>query len=1187
MSNQPTWTPAQLTAIETRGKTLLVSAAAGSGKTATLTERIIRSITREEDPADLSRMLIVTFTRASAADLRKKISAALSSALAADPTNRHLASQIMLLGSARISTIDSFYKDILDNNFQKLSLPGNMRIIDDAENALLCRSVMEEVIDEFYAREEDFEDFVDHFAEIRSLDRITDIFLSLYEDVLSFREGHRLLARYERELTEATSTDFFETPYGRAICDETEATLVYIRNILLTAEDYFEGDDTLHEAYLPSFRYDRKTAETLLELVKQRRYNDARTCLEAFAPIRLKTVKNTDEYTNRLKAMRTKAHELLRDLKKNFFSHSPEDIADYMQKTARVCGMASRLLDAFDQKLMGEKQSRGICYFNDVSRYVLRLLLDEKDEPTETALALREQFDEIYIDEYQDTDEVQDLIFRTIAKPTNRFMVGDIKQSIYGFRGAAPSIFAEYKRTMPPVGTEGADACSIFMSNNFRCDENVVRFSNLVSSYLFGNCSESVEYSREDDLVFSKSRDCGNAKTVVALTGLRPEEEEDMEEDSEAIYIANEIHRLLCEEKKNDGTPIEPRDIAILMRKKSKMPALLETLQAAGIPACSSEEHNFFENPDVLLVLSLLSTIDNPQRDVSLAGTLCSPFYGLTLEDIVTLRRSAEDSASLYDALCDYAAKEEDGLAGKCRVFMTSLADWRYRAQALSVDKLLKKLYRDFALLSMQGTDENNLLRLYDYARKFESGGFRGLHGFIRYVNELIEMGTTIGSTGENTSLNAVRLMTIHHSKGLEFPVCFIHGTAGTFSTMFKRQNIQLVPKVGIGFRLHDESGMGFYDTPIRQALINEKSRTEREEEMRILYVAMTRARERLYVTATVTDYDKRRDKARNLAEFGRAFGIIKSTSYLDWILAAIESAGTDSEACDCLTVETYEKGQLTLPAPAASIRADAEADEETADAKIIARLRERFSFTYPFHHVSELPAKLSVSRLYPAVLDEYDDAGAPLEDDPEDESALDDIFTLPESLRREKTISGADRGTATHNFLQFCDFDAVESRGVREELARLTDKKFIPADFAGLVNIRQLETFFRGSLFRRIRTAKRVWREQRFNIFLPASDFTEDAQKAALLENETITVQGVIDLFFEDSEGNIILCDYKTDYLTPEELNTPALAAEKLTRRHSLQLRYYARAIEQMCGKPPQEILIYSLPLGKTVEVV
>ena len=270
----------------------------------------------------------------------------------------------------------------------------------------------------------------------------------------------------------------------------------------------------------------------------------------------------------------------------------------------------------------------------------------------------------------------------------------------------------------------------------------------------------------------------------------------------------------------------------------------------------------------------------------------------------------------------------------------------------------------------------------------------------------------------------------------------------------------------------------------------------------------------------------------------------------------------------------------------AASIRADAETHEETADAEIIDRLRRRFSFTYPFHHVSELPAKLSVSRLYPAILDEYDDTGATLEDDLEDESALDDIFTLPESLRREKTVSGADRGTATHNFLQFCDFDTVVSRGVREELARLTDKKFIPADFADLVNIRQLETFFRGPLFKRIQTAKKVWREQRFNIFLPASDFTEDAQKAALLKDETITVQGVIDLFFEDSEGNIILCDYKTDYLTPEELNTPALAAEKLTRRHSLQLGYYARAIEQMCGKPPREILIYSLPLGKTVPV-
>ena len=770
------WTNAQESAINTRGKTLLVSAAAGSGKTATLTERIIKSITRKEDPADLSRMLIVTYTRAAATDLKTKISKALADAIAKDPSNRHLASQIMLLGSAHISTIDSFYYDVLKSNFNKLSIPGNLRIADTAEVALLYRAVMEDTIDDFYEKNL-FEDFADHFADLRSTDRLGDIFISIYEDLLPFRKGIDLLLHYEAQLLESTSRDFFDTPYGKAAHAEIAATLSYIQNILLTAVAHLETDERLVKSYLPSFHQDLRYVSRALELTEQKNYEAVRETLLEHTPIKPKGFSGVDAQTKQFVSMRAKAQKLLKELKAHFFTFSGDEIREHMKVTAHICRQAHVFLTAFDTALAKEKLSRGICDFSDVRRFVLKLLVDENDMPTALAEDLKEQFDEIYIDEYQDTDEVQDRIFQAIAKPNNRFMVGDIKQSIYSFRGAAPSIFAEYKRSMPGLDEAEAEACSIFMSNNFRCDENIIRFSNLVSSYLFRNCGKSIEYSEKDDLIFSKKPPFDgytSPKVVLALTGIAEntadgddedeENEQSTETDSEWAYIVQEIKRLIATEKKADGSPIRPRDIAILMRKKKNMAELMERLQNSGIPACSSMDRDFFENPDVLLILSLLSTIDNPQKDIPLAGTLCSPFYSFTLEDLVVLRENGSQTMSLYDALECYGKKNEDALAQKCMTFLDSLSYWRMQAQALPVDKLLRKLYREFSVLSMQGTTESNLTRLYEYARGFESGGFRGLYGFVRYLNEIIASGTKMNNGEGDADVDAVHLMTVHHS---------------------------------------------------------------------------------------------------------------------------------------------------------------------------------------------------------------------------------------------------------------------------------------------------------------------------------------------------------------------------------------------------------------------------------------
>ncbi len=1167
------WTSAQMRAIETRGKTLLVSAAAGSGKTSTLTERIIRSVTDEKIRADISRLLVVTFTRASAADMKRKISEALSAAIAEHPTDRHLAKQMMLLESAKISTIDSFYYDLVKSHASLLSLPSDLRIADGSEIAVLYQSEMEKLIDDMYDREPSFPDFMEHFTSIGNAGNATEIFLSVYQSVLSYQEGLALLPKFSASLREAAGKDFLDTPYGQTAKRETLAALDYAMSVLEHATSYMEssGDQKLILNYLPAFLGDLSAVTSAKKAILENSYETVRQILTGYRPISLKSVKNPDNTIMQYRALRDHIKKTIPAIGKKYFSFPAEDISLLMKQTADVTDMLYRLLTAFDRRVNQEKADNHICDFSDIRRYALALTVKENGEPTELALLYREQFDEIYIDEYQDVDEVQDLIFRAISRPDNRFMVGDIKQSIYGFRGADPSVFAEYKKTFPLITAEPSSEtkASIFMSDNFRCDKSIIDFSNLIFSYLFTNCGENIGYTKDDDLIYAKTSDAPCQKVTLALVGKEeaPSPSPLKSEYDEAVYIAEEILRLVKNEKKADGTSILWEDITVMMRARSGFAVFKEVFASMGIPYQSEEETDFFENPDVLLLLALLSTVDNPRRDISLAGTLRSPFFDFSMDELIAIRKSADESHSLYDALCEMSDRE-GALAQKCTDFLHFLSKWRQNAKHLSASKLLQKLYRELSVLSLFGSKKENLIQLYEYARHYESGDFKGLDRFVSYINELIARKTKldIGSGGSGTS--AVTLMTVHHSKGLEFPVCFLYGCGKRFSNS-SRINLQFDATLGVGMKLHDPSGFGFYDTPVRRAILDRRAALEQEEEMRVLYVALTRARERLYLTAAVKKPDVARSKAEGLALFSSSYSVLASSCFLDWILAALHGKDTS----DILSVIEVPKIH-SLPQKGVSWETrERKPEPPSADPALTSLFSEHFAFEYPYQHISELPAKLSVSGLYPALLDE-----------PEEPVYHEDSFLLPESLTTTKHAGAAERGTATHTVLQFCHFSFVKQYGIREEIERLCEHRFIDRSMADIVNIRDLERFFDSKLFDRIQKARQVWREQRFHILLPASDFTEDPDKKILLQNETIAVQGVIDIFFEEENGNIVLVDYKTDHLTPEERKDPEKARQLLIARHGEQLTYYAKAITLMCGKAPAETLIYSLPLGNTI---
>ncbi|MBQ9085770.1 MAG: UvrD-helicase domain-containing protein [Clostridia bacterium] len=1196
------WTAAQLAAMNTKNKTLLVSAAAGSGKTATLTERIIRSITDEKNPGDLEKMLVVTFTRSAAEELKSRIFSALSQTLAKDPANRYLTSQLIKLGSARICTIDSFYLDLIRSNFSLLGLSASFRIADTAEMDILEQRVMEEVIDRFYETDENFPNFAECFTGTRSTDKLPEILISLAHRSASVPEGvgfFRIQAEETKRDAEA-EVDFFSTSFGKIIREQSIDTVEHCYRIFCEACDTIETSPEQSAAMLPSFEYDRSFCLSLLDALRDPRdaYLRAQACLNSFSPIPRKRLKAeyVTEDSERFNQLRTDLIDKLRSLRKNYFSKTPDTIRRAMLDTARHTEKLYELLKIYDEQLREEKLRRNMMDFQDIRRYTLKLLVNSDGTPTETATQYAQQFTDIYIDEYQDVDLVQDLIFRSISQPTNRFMVGDIKQSIYSFRGAEPQVFSGYRTAFPDLGRSQAkqsDSATIFMSENFRCDKHIIEFTNLVCSRIFSVCTNSIGYQPQDDLVFSKlppSPDYQSPPVEVSvLIAPKPERKKEGDDASteeelpekktlEAEYIAQTISHLIATEKKADGSPILPGDIAVLFRSNSMGAYVAEALQKRGILTSQNDGDSYFESPDVLMVLCLLNAVDNPHRDIFLTGTLRSPIYGFSLEDLILIRRGSDSSHSLYDALLNYA-EGEDELAQRCQAFRSSLESLRQSALTLPIDRFLRILFESEMFISSGLLNEGehgkggNLLRLYEFARTFESGSFKGLYNFIELVNNLIEEGKKMKLPSKGSTPDRVNLMSIHQSKGLEFPVCFLCGTASRFNRQDQQESLLFDYPTGIAMKIADSTGFARINTPMREALTANIGSKQTEEEMRVLYVALTRARERLYITASTTQSEEKlMAKAQAKADFCDRHTLLRCSSYLDWILLPFATA-ENSASCARLSFVSLEECQGESPTEAQHPGTDFTQPE--VNTALYETLKEKYSFRYPYSDMKRIPAKLSVSRLSPDVLD-TNDTSADLFPK-EKKTKIPDFFITG----KPSQASAADRGTATHLFLQFCDFRYAKVHGVKEELSRLLSKKFLPENIAELIYQSELEAFFRSELFDTILGARQIIREQRFNVLLSPDAFTEDPLFRKHLEKERLAVQGVIDLIVIDQEGKLCLFDYKTDRLTKEELSNPQLACQRMNEAHGLQLSYYAHAAELLFERPCDRLAVYSTHAG------
>ena len=1331
-------------AIYTRDKSLLVSAAAGSGKTFTLIQRIIESILDEKNPDDISKMLIVTFTNAAVDELRTRVAGALSKKLKELTAQREggelseeeavrldgriakIEEQLYMLPSAKISTIDAFCNDILKNNTERFGISPRYRIADTVEVAILEHTILTELINAVFdgkmpevASAEEFEELAAALTGVKSDKELEEAFQFLYDKSKSYEHGISIFTEM-RENTEkllalkVTEIGFVKYAMARVReCAEHYAEIIkgLIKSLLGASvgidervaeiRDRAARISAIKNEYSDSkakriiadtvgeLSYDEKyikvlsdDLELLTKMTEAKEYTELRDLLYT-SFVRMVSIPE-DERTDEMDdydVIRDEMKEALKKYKEKFFSYLEEDWCGHLKDLSRLLGIIERFLLRFDEVYFAEKKKRATFEYSDIERLTYLALCKGNGEYTELADSLREQYSTVYIDEYQDVNAIQNEIFLAISRPDNRFTVGDIKQSIYGFRSARPDIFAEMKGSYPKIeDNAGGSTASIFMSENFRCDEGIIHLTNEIFDEMFTLTASSIGYVSEDKLKFAKCKEERppiSYPEVVLFAKEKDEtdtdektkseyeeaEEEDITESTSAAppeWVADKISEILDSklrlrdreptEEDPDNNVVRKSDIAIILRKNNGRAELYkEALEKRGISARVPENKNFFLNPEIQLALCLLNAINNPMRDIYLAGLMLSPLYSFTPSELIAARRFSADS--LWGSVKRYANTNE-----KFKRFVDTLTAYRRISEGMKVDALLLKLYNETGLIALglgSGSKEN-LMLLYNYARRFEASSYEGLYSFINYINTVIESKAAFASGKESSDKDSVTIMTVHKSKGLEFPIVFlVDVSTGLISRSESKPKIAYSEEGGIGLKTRMPGGLALVESPIRNVIVAQNIERCIEEELRIYYVALTRAREHLYIVGapSMKSLEEYKKKTALLKKYKTKYMLRQIKSFVDvllltenkasvrWILdgETVENDDKNNENTDTYTENrdgeaenTPEVNDSANPEAADGMHGentegkDEKLGESTEDAdrdqsgnvggedkkgdtgadkdgtppltdeEICELLKERFSFAYPDSHLTRLPEKMSISKLSPRVLDENG------EDDGDEDA--DEIGSRGEAKKREaerkkrasipdfitgkKADESARCGIVTHNVLQFMNLERLGRVGAAGEIDILIKDGFISKDDRGRIFEEEIEAFIKSELYKNMCTAKKVFRELRFSVMLPAHIFTTDERLKELYAGEEILLQGVIDCIYEDSDGEYHLIDYKTDRLSAAQIKDREEARKKLSLAHSRQLNYYALAIREMFGKLPKTLRVYSLPLGDTVDM-
>ncbi len=1178
------WTPNQQQAIDSRGNTL-VSAAAGSGKTATLTAKIISLLAGDEN-VSIRDFLIVTYTKAAASEMKAKISKELAVAAKTNPALSH---NMRDIASSDICTIHSFCAKVLREKFTAAGLSPDFAVADDSIAALLkTRSAME-TIDDFFRGDKRIhtENAVSIHALADAVGRTKDstgfdaAIIKLTEKLISIGKDEGFLYENAELLEKYSEGDFLDSPWGRELICETLAAAEHNLRFFSTLRDEMAEDEKVAAKYGPA-------ADALCEYFERicaaKNYGYQSFCetLASYSPVNLGKLSSADK-TYAAVLFQKERKEIMTQFSKftdRYFGVSEDSIKSCMVYTASMLKALGDVVSAYLKRYSELKRERGVLDFSDLELFALKLLEKEDGSPSDVALEIGKRYKFVFIDEYQDTNSVQDRIFRCVSTESEKFFVGDIKQSIYRFRGAEPKVFSGYRNAWPSDRSdslaEGYPAGrSIFMSENFRCAKPIIEFANGVSRYVFPH--GGIPFTEDDCLVYGGKVEGDVPVELCLIDGGRGIPEEDAVSESE--YVAHRVLSLL-----NEGKYC-PRDIAILLRSANTSGGKYEkALKKLGIPVNRNGGSPFAEEPEVVLVLDILRAVDNPTRDIPLAGAMLSSVFGFTMEDLVKIRHG-NTACPLYSSVLAYC-ENGDELGTRCLAFTNTLEKLRNIQRGMSADRFIEYLYSELNLydcpeITSKYSGVDNLLRIFDLAKSYESGVFGGLYGFISYIDEKLSYGELNVEDSEST--DGVTIISIHKSKGLEYPVCIIAECGKKRNTLDERNQLLFDTDLGVAMRLPDEGGLVLCSNPLRDSLTLKSAREGSMEELRILYVAMTRARERLILTGKcLTNAEDELAKLTARAPFADGFTVISDDRILDHVINANIKYGGICKV-------TFVKPDFTEEREA--LEEKDETDTESFELFDAERVSTQMAFSYPYGFLENIPAKLSVSKLYPTILD-YDESLESVElfpeiPDKDEESTDEEEMPYPKFMTGSIDTTPAEKGISNHMFLQFADFSALRT-DASAELCRLVEQGFITEKMASQVDISKAEVFARDGLVSRFLEAKRTLREFRFNILMDAADFTENGELAEKLrrENVKLTVQGVFDCVFEDATGKLVLLDYKTDSMSSYELKHPEAGRKKLMERHKKQLTYYAKAVGEIFGSAPDEVYIYSLTLGEAIPV-
>ena len=1195
------WTEAQRRAISHRGGDLLVSASAGSGKTATLTARLIDLLCSPDSDALPSEVLAVTYTKAACEEMRSRLFGAALAEIERDPSNVRARRLLSSIDRVQICTIDAFCRKAIAPYFAELGIVSDFRVADETESAMLSERAIGEVVSRLFddpERADDLAILADALSAPRDETSLDSTIRELCVTLERKGADGEALRKYAEALEEAAERDLFATPIGDVIKKEMTALADRFEPIFSHYAISLAGIEKL-EKYVA-------VCEGLVGVCRLMRFEATQTYAHAnlaLSTLKLErlpsSVRSTDQTEASLdfKEHRETFKKALEKLQDDFFGYADGEIARSLRRTAELERALSRVCDEYERRFGELKRERSALDFGDLERYAHRLFVDENGEPTPAAVCAAEKYKYVFIDEYQDTNRLQDDIFRAIACRSERFMVGDVKQSIYSFRGADVSVFSSLRRSF----MNGDGGKYVFMSENFRCASNVIKYANAVSRDMFR--FSDTPFDESDELIFKRGGADHPAPCELALLSKKPgaddgdseqseEQREYREGESEAGYVARRVRELIAHGKKADGTPVAPGDIVILCRSAAgKAKAFADELEKLAIPVALEAKRDIFADETMISLISILNAICRPELDVYLTAALrCAPF-GFSLGDVVRVRLEYRD-VPICSALETYAAREDGGeLAGKCRRAVETLRSLRELSTLVPPDVFIRNLDKTLGLESALATGgktrafvRRRVRELRTLAASAASCGFATLDSFITYIGRMMESGKETSVFDANG--DAVRIMTVHRAKGLEFPVCILTGGAVKFNFRDSNAAVLFEPTLGLSAKLPDPTAFVKYETLIHRVSAALIRRSTVEEEMRILYVAMTRARDRLIAVAAVDDAALTFERAQKNSRFISEHAVMNADKYLGWLIAPL-AAGSD---CGAVLLKTDDPADITSgPVGAIAGTADSPADEASAEA-LRSTFEKRFAFEYPYEYLRKIPAKLTVSRLYPEILDEEPELEALAGDDSAE-------TPVPRFISGEAAEADAAKiGTATHVFMQFCDFSRLSEgfgaggaeERVRAELERLVSERFMDRRSADLVDVSQIAAFVRSELFRRIAAARRVWREFRFNAARPAHLFTADPELADKLRSggADVIVQGVVDLMFEDENGRFVLVDYKTDRLTPYERSHPEAGKKTLRERHRDQLSYYRDILSEMAPSPIDETLVYSLALADTVEI-